>query len=102
MAHKGGQGVHLDQEREEACGPDRTKGFTMWLLLIILLTPPPGLSGATVLNSFTTYEECQPERNRIGFEMAESYPHENDFRIVCEFHENEISHSHRVPIHDIH
>ena len=63
----------------------------MWLLLIILLTPPPGLSGATVLNSFTTYEECQPERNRIGFEMAERYPYESDFRIVCEFRDTQPS-----------
>lgn len=57
----------------------------MWLLLMVLLTPTAGVSPATVLNTFATYEDCQPERNRIGFEMAESYPYENDFRIVCEF-----------------
>ncbi len=57
----------------------------MWLLLIVMLTPAAGVSPATVLNTFDTYEDCQPERNRIGFEMAESYPYENDFRIICEF-----------------
>jgi hypothetical protein len=60
----------------------------MWFLLIVLLTPPVGVNRATVLNIFATYEDCQPERNRIGFEMAESYPYENEFRIVCEFREN--------------
>ena len=57
----------------------------MWFLLIVLLAPPPGIDRVTVLNTFVTYEDCQPERNRIGFEMAESYPYDNDFRIVCEF-----------------
>lgn len=59
----------------------------MWFLLIILLTSPPGIDRTTVLNTFATYEDCQPERDRIGFAMAESYPYENDFRIVCEFRE---------------
>jgi hypothetical protein len=57
----------------------------VWFLLIVLLAPPSGIDRVTVLNTFETYEDCQPERNRIGFEMAESYPYENDFRIVCEF-----------------
>ncbi len=59
----------------------------MWLLLIVLLAPPTGIDRVTVLNTFATYEDCQPERNRIGFEMAERYPYESDFRIVCEFRE---------------
>ena len=63
----------------------------MWLLLMVLLAPPVGVNRATVLNSFETYEDCQPERNRIGFEMAESYPHDSDFRIVCEFREEKPS-----------
>jgi hypothetical protein len=50
----------------------------------------------TVLNTFATYEACKPERDRIGFEMAESYPYENDFRIVCEFREKTPS---KVPVH---
>lgn len=68
----------------------------MWFLLIVLLAPPSGISRETVLNTFATYEDCQPERNRIGFEMAESYPYENDFRIVCEFRETNSS---LLPIH---
>ncbi len=59
----------------------------MWYLLIVLLAPPSGIDRVTVLNTFATYEDCQPERNRIGFEMAESYPYDSDFRIVCEFRE---------------
>lgn len=59
----------------------------MWLLVIVLLAPPSGIDRVTVLNTFATYEDCQPERNRIGFEMAESYPYDSDFRIVCEFRE---------------
>lgn len=68
----------------------------MWFLLIVLLAPPSGINRETVLNTFATYEDCQPERNRIGFEMAESYPYENDFRIVCEFRETNPS---LLPIH---
>ena len=45
----------------------------------------------TVLNSFATYEECKPERDRVGFAMAESYPQENTFRIACELHEQQPS-----------
>ena len=67
----------------------------MWFLLIVLLAPPSGIDRVTVLNTFATYEDCQPERNRIGFEMAESYPYDNDFRIVCEFREAKSS---RLPV----
>ena len=38
------------------------QGFTMWLLLIVLLAPPSGIDRVTVLNTFATYEDCQPER----------------------------------------
>ena len=62
----------------------------MWFLLMILLTPPSGIDRVTVLNAFETYEACKPERDRIGFEMAESYPYENDFRIACEFQEKKL------------
>jgi hypothetical protein len=66
------------------------RGQTMWVLLIILLTAVPGVSqgivqGAVLLNTFTTQEGCQQERDRIGFEMAEAYPGENDFLIACRF-----------------
>lgn len=63
------------------------KGLAMWFLLIILLAAPFGIDRETVLNAFLTYDDCQPERNRVGFEMAESYPYDSDFRIVCEFRE---------------
>ena len=59
----------------------------MWFLVIVLLAAVPGIDHLTVLNTFATYDACQPERNRVGYEMAESYPGENDFLIVCEFHE---------------
>jgi uncharacterized protein (DUF1684 family) len=59
----------------------------MWVLIIIFLTSSPDITRVAELNTFATYEECQPERNRIQFAMAESYPHDSDFRIVCEFRE---------------
>jgi hypothetical protein len=55
----------------------------VWLLIMVLLNTVPGLEKITVLNTFTTSEECQSERNRIGFEMAEAYPYERDFVIAC-------------------
>ncbi len=55
----------------------------MWLLVIVLLNIVPGLERVTVLNTFATSEECQIERNRIGFEMAKAYPNERDFVIAC-------------------
>lgn len=56
----------------------------MWTLVMILLSHVPGISAVTVLQTYATVEECQTERNRIGFEMAEAYPHERDFVIACE------------------
>ncbi len=55
----------------------------MWLLMIVLLNIVPGLEKITVLNTFATSEECQSERNRIGFEMAAAYPYDRDFVIAC-------------------
>ena len=57
---------------------------SMWLLVIVLLNIVPGLNNVTVLNTFATAEECQIERNRIGFEMAAAYPNERDFVIACQ------------------
>lgn len=74
----------------------------MWLLLIVLFTSLPGINRITVLESFATYEKCQQERNRVGFEMAESYPHENDFRIECEFREQKTHHSPQFITHNVH
>ena len=55
----------------------------MWLLVIVLLNIVPGFEKITVLNTFATSEECQSERNRIGFEMAAAYPNDRDFIIAC-------------------
>ena len=55
----------------------------MWMLIIVLLSIVPGLEKIRVLNTFATSEECQIERNRIGFEMAKAYPNERDFVIAC-------------------
>ncbi|MGQ0695517.1 MAG: hypothetical protein ACT4OL_08080 [Nitrospiraceae bacterium] len=55
----------------------------MWLLIMVLLNIGPGLNQITVLKTFATSEECQIERNRIGFAMAEAYPYERDFVIAC-------------------
>lgn len=59
----------------------------MWLLLIVLLNMVPGLERSTVLNTFGTSEECQIERNRIGFDMAAAYPLDHTFDIVCRLKE---------------
>lgn len=59
----------------------------MWMLVIVLLAAPTGISSMTVLNTFATYEDCKPERDRIGFAMAESYPQESNFRIECALRE---------------
>jgi len=58
----------------------------MFLLLMVLLNvaPIPGMERTYLLNTFDTAEECQVERNRIGFDMAEAYPYERDFLITCE------------------
>jgi hypothetical protein len=56
----------------------------MWLLMIVLLNIVPGLDKPMVLNTFATAEECQIERNRIGFDMAAAYPYERDFVIACQ------------------
>jgi hypothetical protein len=55
----------------------------MWMLVIILLNTVPGISTVTVLQTYATLQECQRERNRVGFEMAEAYPYERDFVIAC-------------------
>ena len=57
----------------------------MWLLVIVLLNTVPGLDKIMKLETFATSEECQIERNRIGYEMAAAYPYERDFVIACQF-----------------
>ena len=57
----------------------------MWFLLMILLTEVPGISRVTVLQTYATAQECQVERNRIGYEMAEAYPADHDYTIDCQY-----------------
>jgi hypothetical protein len=56
----------------------------MWLLVIVLLSNVPGLDKMIKLETYATSEECQIERNRIGYEMAAAYPNERDFIIACQ------------------
>ncbi|HYM89485.1 MAG TPA: hypothetical protein VES92_10260 [Nitrospiraceae bacterium] len=56
----------------------------MWLLVIVLLSNVPGLDKMIKLETYATSEECQIERNRIGYEMAAAYPNERDFVIACQ------------------
>jgi hypothetical protein len=44
----------------------------------------PGLEKMIKLETYATSEECQIERNRIGYEMAAAYPNERDFVIACQ------------------
>jgi hypothetical protein len=57
----------------------------MWMLVIILLNTVPQITTVTVLQTYSTSQECQNERNRVGYEMAEVYPYERDFVIACRF-----------------
>jgi hypothetical protein len=57
----------------------------MWMLVIILLNTVPQITTVTVLQTYATSQECQSERNRVGYEMAEAYPYERDFVIACRF-----------------
>jgi hypothetical protein len=55
----------------------------MWVLVFVLLHPVFGQAEATVLAQFPTHRACQRERDRIGYEMAASYPYERDFVLEC-------------------
>jgi hypothetical protein len=61
----------------------------MWLLVIVLLSNVPGFDKMIKLETYATFEECQIERNRIGYEMAAAYPNERDFVIACQLSTNE-------------
>jgi hypothetical protein len=56
----------------------------MWILVIVLLTNVPGLDKIMTLETYATYQECQIERNRIGYEMAAAYPNDRDFVTACQ------------------
>lgn len=53
--------------------------------MMVLLAPPEGFSHSVLLNTYNTEQECMDARNYVGWEMAEAYPNEFDFRITCEF-----------------
>ena len=57
----------------------------MWFLIMVLLNMNgvPGLDKFIVLQTYATSQECQIERNRVGYEMAAAYPYERDFVIAC-------------------
>ena len=57
----------------------------MWLLLIVILAQNPTGPSKSLLNTFTTYEDCVSERDRIGTAMKEAYPNDTDFTLVCEY-----------------
>lgn len=66
----------------------------MWLLVIVLLSNVPGLDKMIKLETYATSEECQIERNRIGYEMAAAYPYERDFVIACQLSTTEYNARH--------
>ncbi len=57
----------------------------MWMLVIVLLNTVPGIGAVTLLQTYPTSQECHSERDRIGDEMAKTYPDEHDFEIACRF-----------------
>jgi len=59
----------------------------MWFLLMVLLNDVPGLHTITVLHTYATSQECQVERNRVGYEMAAAYPYDRDFVIACQLNQ---------------
>ena len=52
----------------------------MFLLMMVILATQQHF----LLETFSTAEDCQVERNRIGFEMAAAYPYDRDFVIACQ------------------
>lgn len=57
---------------------------TVWLLLMVLVSPVPGLETNTLLNKFDVEADCRTEEKRIGRDMADSYPGDTSFRIECQ------------------
>lgn len=57
----------------------------MWLLLIIMLsTSERPMEQGYLLNRFDTQAECEERRAYIEQHMAEAYPGEDDYKIVCQ------------------
>lgn len=59
----------------------------MWLLLIVLIHPVPGVDRRTVLNQFADdavgMYVCKAEEYRVGHEMAVAYPDDHSYVIEC-------------------
>ena len=55
----------------------------VWCLILVLIAPPIGIIPMHVLNTFATQAECAPERDRVGFAMADAYPHDRSFTVEC-------------------
>jgi hypothetical protein len=84
-----GEGTHEGLARGRAQRLlERPKGVVMWILVIVLLSSMPGLDKIMRLETYVTAQECQTERNRIGFEMAAAYPYDRDFVIACQLSPN--------------
>jgi hypothetical protein len=62
----------------------------MWVLLIIFLGPEIFMQQE--LYRYATRAECQVERNRIGFILAETYP-EAGFLVECQFTRGRLDHA---------
>jgi hypothetical protein len=57
--------------------------MTLWVLLMVLISPTNGFSPEQYLNKFDTSDECVSEMLRISGEMAKAYPGDKDYRIIC-------------------
>jgi len=57
----------------------------MWVLLLILLTAPPGMRERSVLETFRTESDCMAIRDTVEREMRKSYPIDEDYTVVCEY-----------------
>lgn len=57
----------------------------MWVLLLILLTAPPGARERSVLETFRTESDCLTIRDGVEREMRKIYPIDEDYTVVCEY-----------------
>lgn len=55
----------------------------MFILLLVLISPPIGIPAEHILSQYSTVAECEQERMRIADEMAKVYPGDNSYRLVC-------------------
>ena len=63
----------------------------MWLLVMTLLIPVPGIQAHQVLEEYETHAKCQIARDYVGFNMAEAYPQAaGEFIIECIAEERQV------------